>query len=92
VKSTERRREDDGQWRETKRLVGERDEGRCQFARFFPDHRCSFGRHPHHVTPKKHGGDRLAVENVATVCCLAHDTIHNGIGWKAFRDLWEGTA
>jgi hypothetical protein len=84
-----RKAENDGPWLETKRLVTERDAGRCQVTRFFPEHRCSFGRHPHHVTPRKHGGDRLAVGNVATVCWAGHDFIHNGIGWQAFRDAWE---
>jgi hypothetical protein len=88
-RSPERIAEDDGPWQETKRLVDERDGGVCQIRRFFPAHRCSFGCHRHHVTPKKHGGDRLAVDNVATVCLSGHDWIHNGIGWQAFRDAWE---
>lgn len=89
TKSPKRIAEDDGPWLETKRLVDERDCGVCQIGRLYPSHRCSFGRHPHHVTPKKHGGDRMAVGNVATVCWSGHDWIHNVIGWQAFRDAWE---
>jgi hypothetical protein len=88
--SAERQEENDGPWLETKRIVDERDCGRCQVQRFYADHRCSFGRHPHHVQPAKHGGDRLDPNNVATVCWSAHDWIHNVIGWQAFKAAWDG--
>jgi hypothetical protein len=88
--SDRRRIENDGPWKETKRIVDERDGGRCQIGRFFPEHRCSLGRHPHHVLPVGCGGDRLDADGVATVCRSGHDWIHCVIGWQAFKVAWDG--
>lgn len=89
--SERRLSENEGDWTECKRIVRERDRGVCQIERFFTEHKCIPGdrTHPHHCWPVGAGGPRLDPENVATVCAIGHDWIHNRLGWKEFFSKWR---
>lgn len=85
---SDRRREDnDGPWADTKRVVDERDGGRCWAAALVAGHVCSLGRHRHHVVPVGCGGDRHDPANVATLCVAGHTEVHND--WRAFKAAWD---
>ncbi len=73
---SERRAAEHAQWQRVAQQCLVRDGFRCRGREFGLEHECGGKLDPHHLWPLGRGGPRLDLDNLVTLCRVAHDWSH----------------